>query len=132
MFALLVRQFGVSWRLIAAIAVGAAIIWVWRIYLTSTDPQFARLYNGLDTRSDALLVGCGLAWQLKLMPAGTYPAFERFLPKLAWPFIIFSILTTFFFVHSTHPFYYYVGIMIFGALPGALLVIMLLRSSGTV
>ena len=51
-FALLVRHFGIRWRRVLVIATGAVII-SWRIYLTSTDPPYWRLYNGLDTRSDA-------------------------------------------------------------------------------
>lgn len=132
MFAALARRFGMSWRLVIVIVIGAIAIWGWRIYLTSTNPPFWRLYYGLDTRSDALLIGCALAVVLKLMPPGAYPSFERFLPKLAWPFVILSLLTTFFFVQFTSYFYYYVGIMLFGAIPGAVLIVMLLRTSGTI
>jgi peptidoglycan/LPS O-acetylase OafA/YrhL len=128
----LVRFFGVSWRLVMAIAAIAVAIWMWRIWLTLGGAPYTRLYNGLDTRSDALMVGCALAVVFRLAPPGAWPGFERFLPKLAWPFVIGSVLLTFFFVQYTSPLYYIFGIMLFGALSGALLVTMLIRSSGTV
>lgn len=131
-FALLVRLCGVSWRLVYVIAAFALAIWGWRIWLTTTDAPFVRLYNGMDTRADALMVGCALGVLLKLAPAGAYPKVERFLPKLAWPLLVGSLAMMFFFVPFTHPLYYYVGIMLCGALPGAVLVTLLLRSSGTV
>jgi peptidoglycan/LPS O-acetylase OafA/YrhL len=128
----LMRLLGVRWRLVIAILAIALAIWVWRIILTMGDPPFWRLYYGADTRADALAVGCALGVALKLAPAGSLPNVERFLPKLAWPFVISSLAVTFFFVQYQNPFYYIFGIMLFGVLPGAVLVTMLIRSSGTV
>ncbi len=34
----------------------------WRIYLISTGSSVTRVYNGLDTRADELLIGCTLAF----------------------------------------------------------------------
>ena len=132
-FALLVRRFGVSWRLVGGIMTIALTVWAWRIWLTSANPtHWWRFYNGLDTRMDALMVGCALAVVLRLVPPGACPKLDRVLPKLAWPFLVTSLLAAFFFIPYTNPLYYYVGIMLCGALPGAVLVTMLIRSSGTV
>ena len=126
------RMLGVSWRLIGAIVALALAIWIWRIYLTSTGAPFWRLYNGTDTRADAFVAGCALAVFFKLVPLGRLPRFERFLPKLAWPLLVFCLFTTFFFVEFQNPIYYYVGIALCGIVPGALMLIVLLRSSGTI
>jgi peptidoglycan/LPS O-acetylase OafA/YrhL len=131
-FALMFRLFGLSWRLVAAIAAVALAIWAWRIWLTASGAPFWRVYNGFDTRADSLMVGCALAVLLKLVPAGAWPRFEAVLPKLAWPFLISTALVLPFSVQFTNPWFYYVATMLFGALPGALLVMMLVRSSGTI
>jgi len=34
----------------------------WRIYLINNDTPVVRIYNGLDTRADELLIGCALAF----------------------------------------------------------------------
>ena len=129
--ALLVRICGVRWRLVCAIGGIAFAFWGWRIWLTMTDAPWPRLYYGLDTRADALMVGCALSVGLTLLPAGAYPKIERFLPKLGWPlltlpFIIGALFTTF-----PTPSYFYAGIMLCGALPGAVLVTVLVRTSDT-
>jgi peptidoglycan/LPS O-acetylase OafA/YrhL len=142
--ALLVRIYGVRWRLVFVIGAIALAVWGWRIWLTTTtDPRFWRLYAGLDTHADALMVGCALGVALKLAPAGAYPKVGRFLPKLAWPFIVGSLATMMFVSWGVNPpssteviagrtFYFNVGIMVCGALPGAMLITLLLRTSGTV
>ena len=139
-FALLVRICGVRWRLVYVIGAIALAVWGWRVWLTTTDPLWWRLYAGLDTHADALMVGCALGVALKLAPAGAYPKVELFLPKLAWPIIVGSLTMMFFswglnetdhpINHATH-FYFYIGIMVCGALPGAVLVTLLVRTSGT-
>lgn len=78
------------------------------------------------------MVGCALAVVLRLTPAGAHPGLDQTLPKLAWPLLIFSLAVTFFCVSHEDPVYYYVGITFFGSLPAALLVTLLVRSSGTV
>jgi peptidoglycan/LPS O-acetylase OafA/YrhL len=128
--AVLVRICGVRWRLVCVIGAIALAGWGWTICLTTIDPPWWRLYFGLDTRADALMVGGALGVALKLAPAGAYPKVERFLPKLAWPFIIGFLAMMFFFAPGKH-FYGYVGTMVCGALPGAVLVTLLVRTSGT-
>ena len=129
---LLFRWLGVSWRLVGAIVALALAIWVWRAYLTSTGVPFWRLYNGTDTRADAFVAGCALAVFFKLAPPGRFPRFEQFLPKLAWPVLVFCLFTTFFFVQFQNPLYYYYGIFLCGIIPGSVLLILILRSSGTI
>jgi peptidoglycan/LPS O-acetylase OafA/YrhL len=41
---------------------GVLVIAIWRGYLWQTGSDIHRLYNGTDTRADALLVGCALAF----------------------------------------------------------------------
>jgi peptidoglycan/LPS O-acetylase OafA/YrhL len=129
-FALLVRICDVRWRLVYVIAAIALAIWGWTIWLTTTDPPWERLYCALDTRAAALMVGCALGVALKLAPAGAYPNIERFLPKLAWPFILGFLAMIFFFAPGKN-FYFYVGFMVCGVLPGAVLITLLVRTSGT-
>jgi peptidoglycan/LPS O-acetylase OafA/YrhL len=129
-FALLVRICGLRWRLIYVIGAIALAFWGWNIWLNATDAPWYRLYCALDTRADALLVGCALGVVLTLAPAGAYPKVERFLPKLAWPFIIGFLAVMFFFAPGKD-FYFYVGFMVCDVLPGAVLVTLLVRTSGT-
>jgi peptidoglycan/LPS O-acetylase OafA/YrhL len=130
-FALLVRTCGVRWRLVYVIVAIALAVWGWRIGLATTGASCMRLYNGLDTHADALMFGCALGVALKLAPAGTYPKVEGFLPKLAWPCIIGSLGLIFFFPPLWTYFYYYLGSVVCGALPGAVLIVLLVRGSGT-
>jgi peptidoglycan/LPS O-acetylase OafA/YrhL len=128
--AVLIRACGVRWRLAVMIATGAALIWAWRVYLTWGGAPLLRLYSGLDTRADALLVGCGLAVVLKVLPKDAFAPWQGALHKLAWAFVGASVLATFFLKQT--PFYYYVGITPLCTLSAALLLIVLLRSSGTI
>ncbi len=48
-------------RLLALTILGAVASALWRAALWTGEESFARTYNGLDTRADALLVGCALA-----------------------------------------------------------------------
>lgn len=130
---LLVHICGVRWRLVYVIGAIALAVWGWRIWLTATDSPWVRVYAGLDTRADALMVGCALGVALKLSPAGAYAKVERFLPKLTWPIIalpfIFGSLAMAGFNYRS--FYLYAGIMLCGALPGAVFATLLVRTSGT-
>src|SRR5262249_41202640 len=126
-FALLVRICGLRWRLICVIGAIALVIWGWIVWLTATHPPWERLYCPLDTRAAPLLVGCALGVVLKLAPAGAYPKAERFLPKLAWPFIIGFLALLIFFTYSVDYFYF----IVLAVLPGAVLVTLLVRTSRT-
>lgn len=49
---------------IISIAIIALLSWLLRIYLANNGASIARLFNGLDTRADALMVGCTVAAML--------------------------------------------------------------------
>ena len=142
-FALLVRVCGVRWRLVCVIGAIALAGWGWTILLTATGSSWWRLYHSLDTRADALMVGCALGVALKLAPAGAYPKVERFLPKLAWPLMAWPVIIAslgmmcfylqppYFYFYVAY-LYFHIGIILCAALPGAVLVTLLVRTSGTV
>lgn len=51
----------VRWQRIFAITVaGAVAAWLLRLWLLQHDVPLQRLYNGLDTRADMLMMGCAL------------------------------------------------------------------------
>ena len=133
-FALLVKRFGVTWRLVGAICAIAAAIWAWRVSLLLDGADWRRLYTAFDTRADALMAGCAMAVVLRLVPPGAYPALDRLWPKLAWPLLIYWVAITFLFWPAYGPNlnYYYFGSMVCGVLPGMLALTMLARSHGTI
>src|SRR5690606_29978886 len=71
------------WLLLTFGLVGCAL--AWRIYLSINDATAMRLYNGLDTRADALMIGCALAILLSLDKVRAYLAkgHSRILSVLA-------------------------------------------------
>jgi peptidoglycan/LPS O-acetylase OafA/YrhL len=81
----LLRRLDVTWRLFWVIVWLALGIWAWRVWLTLQGAPWFRLYNGLDTRADALLAGCALAVWLRLARMDHRPDIERRLAALAWP-----------------------------------------------
>jgi peptidoglycan/LPS O-acetylase OafA/YrhL len=60
-FLILFRLLGFGRRLVASILTIALAIWGWRCWITWQGASWNRVYNGFDTRADALLVGCALA-----------------------------------------------------------------------
>jgi len=56
---LLSRRLSVN-QLLIIIGIGVVLVNADRIYLYHGFESFSRIYNGLDTRADALLVGCAL------------------------------------------------------------------------
>ncbi|CCD90054.1 putative Acyltransferase 3 [Bradyrhizobium sp. ORS 285] len=133
-FALLVKRFGVSWRLVGAICAIAAAIWAWRVALVLDGAEWRRLYTAFDTRADALMAGCAMAVVLRLVPHGASPRLDRLWPKLAWPLLLYWGTVTFLFWPADGPSmnYYLFGSMVCGVLPGILVLTMLARSSGTI
>ncbi|MBD1401321.1 acyltransferase family protein [Pelovirga terrestris] len=57
--------------------------WGWRVWLLAQGAEWARLYNGFDTRADMLLAGCLLAL---LWNAGALECWRRLLsaPVVTW------------------------------------------------
>ena len=128
----LLRGLGFGWRLFGAIAGLAGAVWGWRIWLAWGGADAGRLYNGPDTRADALLVGCALAIGLRLLTPDGRARLEMMAHRLAWPLLGLFLTVTVWFVGYRHRFYAYVGSMLLGALPGALLVVVLVRPADTV
>ncbi len=133
-FALLVKRFGVTWRLVGAIGAIAAAIWAWRVSLVLGGAEWRRLYTAFDTRADALMAGCAMAIVLRLVPQGAHPRLDRLWPKLAWPLLLYWGTVTFVFWAADGPSmnYYLFGSMVCGVLPGILVLTMLARSHGTI
>ena len=133
-FAFLLRRLGLSWRLVASICAIGATIWAWRAYLAYEGVPWLRMYMALDTRSDALMAGSAMAVIVRLMPVGKYPIFDRYLPMLAWPLLLYWVGITFFFWSFRGPSsnYYYFGSMLCGVIPGIFALVLLIRSSGTI
>ncbi len=61
---LMLRGSSNRYQIVIASATVAVLSWILRVYLLSNHATLERLYNGLDTRADALMVGCtiGVAW----------------------------------------------------------------------
>jgi peptidoglycan/LPS O-acetylase OafA/YrhL len=133
LLALLLRIIGIGWRLFWVIAAIAAAIWVWRITATWQGMPYARLYNGTDMRADALMIGCGLAVWLRLVPLDSYPRLTRAILSAAWPLLIMFILMGMVIgMSEKEHFYYYAGSVLCGALPGAIMIVILTRPTRTV
>ncbi len=62
---------------IKVLAVGIAAIVAWRSYLMISGAELVRIYNGLDTRADALLIGCLLALGERAIP------YRKWMPYVA-------------------------------------------------
>jgi peptidoglycan/LPS O-acetylase OafA/YrhL len=85
LLALLLRRVGLNLRA-AAIVAGAALAFAaWRSWLTFDGASVARLYNGTDTRADALLIGCALGIALALPAVRDNEAVQRWAARLAAP-----------------------------------------------
>lgn len=130
-FVILYRCFGFGWRMVAAIMSLALAICAWRFWLTWHGASFRRLYNGFDTRADALMIGCGLAVGLTLVSTEYWPVLDRVFKRVAWPVGVAVLVSTFFVFDYRGRLYYYVGIEA-GALLGAILVVILIRPLNTV
>jgi peptidoglycan/LPS O-acetylase OafA/YrhL len=130
-FLILFRLFGIGWRMVGTILTIALAIWAWRIWMTWHGAPFKRLYNGFDTRADALMVGCALAVVLAFVSLENRPTFDRILKLLAWPILAIALTFTFYFLDWQHPAYYYAGIVL-GAALGTILVLILIRPLDTV
>ncbi len=65
-FIILMRSRLSRQKIVLAVFALTLFAWLWRIYLLNIGTSFDRIYNGLDTRADELLAGCGLAILLTL------------------------------------------------------------------
>src|SRR5262249_25747670 len=124
---------GISWRVFWFILTLAGAVWIWRIIATSHGMSYERLYNGTDMRADALMIGCGLAVWLRLMPLDAHPPPQAPIPLAAWPLLLMMIVLGIIVgMSQPAPFYYYGGSVLCGALPGVLFILILTRPTRTV
>jgi peptidoglycan/LPS O-acetylase OafA/YrhL len=65
---------------------------VWRSWLTFDGASIARLYNGTDTRADALLLGCALGIALALPQIRDSATVQRWAARLALPMVIVLLI----------------------------------------
>lgn len=78
-----------SVAIVLAVALGFAL---WRSWLTFEGASVPRLYNGTDTRADALLLGCALGMALALSEVREHPGVQRWAARLAMPLVL-ALLT---------------------------------------
>jgi peptidoglycan/LPS O-acetylase OafA/YrhL len=130
-FLILYRFFGIGRRMVGVILMIALTIFAWRFWLTWQGASFRRLYNGFDTRADALMIGCALAVVLTLVSAEYWSVLDRFFKKLAWPIIVVVLGLTLIVLDYRGRLYYYAGIEA-GGVVGAILIVILIRPLDTV
>ena len=124
-FALMMRVFGVSWRAVATLLIAAAGFAGWRIWLASNGATMHRLYNGFDTRADALLVGCAVAITLQLVDLTRFP---RLCTVLAWslvPLAGFALWCGLNVTETSRWMYYWMPLL--GTVPGAIALLAILQ-----
>lgn len=78
--------------------------------------SIARLYNSFDTRPDALLAGCGLAFLLKLVDLSDHPKISAILANSLAPLAVFLLLVSFTMDWKLRWYYYFSPL--FGTIPG--------------
>ena len=81
----LLRHVRSKWQIVALVLALSLTSWSVRIYFASVGVSVDRLYNGLDTRADALLVGCllGLLLSFNLLNHSFYDSVTRGLKYVA-------------------------------------------------
>ena len=84
-FIVLLRIWGLPAKTATVILGLAAMFWSWRIWLAASGAGIPRLYDCLDTRADALLIGCALAVSLKVIDLAAYPKFAAFCARALLP-----------------------------------------------
>jgi len=91
----LLKAFGLRLRtavIVGLLALGFAL---WRSWLTLDGASIARLYNGTDTRADALLLGCALGIALALPQVREHRWVQTFLAASAVPLVLVLVIAGF-------------------------------------
>jgi peptidoglycan/LPS O-acetylase OafA/YrhL len=101
-------------RIATAILLGAVVSYLWRVALALQGASVQRLYNGLDTRADSLLVGCALGLVLgsNLIREESRPVIAAKL-KLVAPMTAVAIAVTVLFSSwkAAHVYYWLLGVI---------------------
>ncbi len=84
----LLKLCGLSLRTVAIVAGAAVGFALWRSWLTLEGASIPRLYNGTDTRADALLLGCALGIAMALPQVRDNPVLQRWAARLAMPIVL--------------------------------------------
>lgn len=129
LFLVLLRRFGLSYKILLIVITLAAACSLWRYWLALSGASHFRLYNGFDTRADSLLIGCALAIFLQLPDVCSTLKKARFLPWVAVPLLLFFFWLGF--VIHWDDFRLYMYWQLIFALLSALLILSLLTSSHT-
>lgn len=81
----LLRWSGLNARSVLMVTAAALAFALWRTWLTFDGASIPRLYNGTDTRADALLLGCALGMWLALPGVREHAGLQRWAARLALP-----------------------------------------------
>ncbi|MBB5209024.1 acyltransferase family protein [Chiayiivirga flava] len=84
----LLRWSGLRLRTVSIVLCAAFAFALWRSWLTFDGAPIERLYNGTDTRADALLIGCALGLALALPQVRDNAAVQRVCRAAALPAVI--------------------------------------------
>jgi len=89
----LLRIFNNRWTVAFVVFLFAMTAWLLRIYLIYSGSSFERLYNGLDTRADSLMIGCvfGIILSSDLLNNRIKNILSKWLSILS-PFSIFCLI----------------------------------------
>lgn len=85
LLSLLLRHIGLNGRAVLVVLGAALAFAAWRSWLTFDGASIPRLYNGTDTRADALLLGCALGMALALPGVREHAGVQRWAARLALP-----------------------------------------------
>lgn len=81
----LLRLAGLRLRTVAIVLGVALAFSLWRAWLTFEGASISRLFNGTDTRADALLIGCALGIALALPQVKSNAVLQAFCRRAALP-----------------------------------------------
>jgi len=109
----LLRTIKNRWYILFFSVIVASASWVLRVYFTMTDVSVERLYNGLDTRADALMIGCALGVLIssRLLNQQTEIRLAKWLSYFS-PFFMLCFLSALHFSEWQNRSMYYIGFVV--------------------